>query len=278
MFRKLRQLLDVLNGTDTLIRSKALENAAHAAHAAYRAADLARRDPLSLVPHGWRVHSQYDEDGILAEILRRIGHTGPGTAIEFGCGDGRENNTVYLLRQGWRCWWAEGDPDAAARLRSTFARPLKEGRLAFAETFLTAEDVAGVFGELGAPTEPTVLSIDTDGNDYHLWKALAAGGFWPRVVSVEYNAALGPSLDWVMPYDPAHRFPATRWYGASLDALRQLGNELGYIFAGCNWYGTNAFFARHDLPGEFPGAAWEPARHPYCRPLPDWPVDPREFA
>jgi len=40
-------------------------------------------DPKRLVRYGYKVHSQNDEDGIIAEIFRRIGTTSR-TFVEFG--------------------------------------------------------------------------------------------------------------------------------------------------------------------------------------------------
>jgi hypothetical protein len=53
-----------------------------------------------LEPAGYKVYSQGDEDGMIAEIFRRIGTT-DRRFVEFGCGDGLENNTAYLRFQGW---------------------------------------------------------------------------------------------------------------------------------------------------------------------------------
>ena len=57
---------------------------------------IRRASPLS----GYSVYSQGDEDGILDEILRRLGIT-YGTFLEIGVGDGLQNNTAYLLAKGW---------------------------------------------------------------------------------------------------------------------------------------------------------------------------------
>ena len=58
-------------------------------------------DPRRLERSGFRVHSQYDEDGIISEIFRRIGTTNR-QCIEFGAGNGTENCTGFLLMQGWK--------------------------------------------------------------------------------------------------------------------------------------------------------------------------------
>ena len=64
-------------------------------------ADVRTTMPDNPAACGFKVYSQADEDGIIEEIARRIGIEN-GYFIEIGCGDGRENNSHYLLLKGWR--------------------------------------------------------------------------------------------------------------------------------------------------------------------------------
>src|ERR1700740_3619408 len=61
-------------------------------------------DPRNLNRHEFQVFSQFGEDGIIAEIFRRVG-TVNRTFLEIGIGDGLQNNTTFLLFQGWRGFW-----------------------------------------------------------------------------------------------------------------------------------------------------------------------------
>src|ERR1700751_1725039 len=65
-------------------------------------------DPKRLVRYGYKVYSQNDEDGIIAEIFRRIGTTNR-TFVEFGVETGVECNSVKLLVEGWRGLWIESN-------------------------------------------------------------------------------------------------------------------------------------------------------------------------
>ena len=60
---------------------------------------LKYHDNKRLEPYGFKVYSQCDEDGIIQEIFKRIGEESR-TFVEFGVGDGLENNTVKLLLEG----------------------------------------------------------------------------------------------------------------------------------------------------------------------------------
>ena len=210
-------------------------------------------DPLRLERHGAKVYSQNEEDGIVTEILRRIGVTGR-TFWEFGVQDGTENNTLYRLVDGWRGAWIEGSPADVAKIRERFAAAITDGRLKVREGLVDRDNVNALAAELGLPRELDLLSIDIDGNDYHVWEALDAVA--PRAVVIEYNPKLPPPTRWVMRYDPSHAWDGSDQYGASLAALAALGERKGYRLVACNITGSNAFFVRQDLAGgKFPAAA-----------------------
>src|SRR4030042_3287529 len=64
------------------------------------------QNPKSLIPFGYKIYSQNEEDGIIREIFNRIGVTNR-VFVEFGIGDGLENNTLALLFDGWNGLWIE---------------------------------------------------------------------------------------------------------------------------------------------------------------------------
>jgi hypothetical protein len=97
------------------------------------------------------------------------------------------------------------------------------------------------------PTELDLLSLDIDRNTYYLWEALRQ--FRPRLVVVEYNAAIPPGIEWKDTYGP-RVWDGTQNFGASLKAYENLGRQLGYSLVGCEFTGINAFFVRNDLVGD----------------------------
>ncbi len=201
-------------------------------------------DPRCLVRHGYRNFSQFEEDGMIDEALHRVG-TSSRFFVEFGCGPGLENNTLALLLQGWKGLWIEADPIHCAGVREEFREPIASGQLVLLEEMVTAENVEELFARGGVPPEPDVLSIDIDGNDYWVWKAI--GRHRPRLTVIEYNASLGRSARVVRPYHPLERWDGSTCTGASLGALEDLGREKGYALVGCCTAGVNAIFVRSDL-------------------------------
>jgi hypothetical protein len=199
------------------------------------------RDPRKLNHHEHQVFSQHGEDGIIAEIFRRIG-TKSRVFVEFGVGDGLENNTTFWLSQGWRGFWIEGDAQSAGMIQKRFHKPLNDGSLTFLQSFITAENIESLFNRMNIPAEFDLLSLDIDRNTFHVWNALSR--FQPRVVAVEYNATFPADVDWVANYDAARLWNNTAYFGASLKAFERLAADLGYALVGCDFSGTNAFFVK----------------------------------
>jgi hypothetical protein len=191
-----------------------------------------------------QVYSQAGEDGILAEIFRRIG-TRDTTFLEIGVGDGLQNNTAFLLSQGWTGCWVEGGGASISAIRNHLGRQLAGGSLKLIELFVTKENIAPTLKAEGVPQDLDLLSIDVDRNAYWVWSALAH--LRSRAVVVEYNATFPPYIDWKMRYDPEAWWDGTFNFGASLKAYERLGSQLGYHLVGCDLTGSNAFFVRQDL-------------------------------
>jgi hypothetical protein len=208
-------------------------------------ADPSLRDPLRLERSGFKVRSQYDEDGIIAEIFRRIG-TRSRIFVEFGSGRGDENCTAFLLMQGWRGLWIEGDPALIRHIEKLWAREVANGLLTVRNSIVTVDSVDDVIASAGFGGEIDLLAVDIDGNDYHVLERISTVA--PRVICVEYNASIPPEVAWVMPRDDDFVWRGfDDQVGASLKAFEMLLSGRGYVLVGCAMGGVNAFFVRADL-------------------------------
>lgn len=114
--------------------------------------------------------------------------------------------------------------------------------------FVTAANICSLFEKYLVPREFDLLSIDVDGNDYWIWRAIE--GYSARVVVIEYNSSISPDESKTIPYDPEFRWDGTNYFGASLLALTKLGRVKGYTLVGCDSRGVNAFFLRDDTVGD----------------------------
>ena len=194
--------------------------------------------------HGFKVYSQNDEDGIIEEIFNRIGTT-KKFFVEFGVGNGLESNSHYLLHKGWHGVWLESDEKSIMEMAEKFAPVIVNGQLRGGRAFITRDNINSLIESSGVSGEIDLLSIDIDGNDYHVWQAINV--IQPRVVVIEYNAKFPPNHAWVMPYNENYQWNKTDCQGASLKALELLGRKLGYQLVGTNLCGVNAFFVKENL-------------------------------
>jgi hypothetical protein len=199
--------------------------------------------PDDLGRYEWRSSSQNGEDGVIAELMRRCG-TGSRFFVEIGAGDGQEANCVALAdREGWAGVFVEADQALYSRLERKYA---DVPRVRTVRLAVSPGNVNDLSADAGVPREVGVLSIDIDGADYWVWEALTR--FEPRIVVVEYNAALPADRRVVQPLDAAmEKWDGTDYFGASIGALRALAWRKGYVLAHTDRTGCNAFFVRSDL-------------------------------
>lgn len=201
-------------------------------------------DEKRLLKFGYRVYSQADEDGIVHEILRRIG-AADRTFIEIGSSDGLENNSRFLLNQGWRGVWIEASPRKVAAAKKNAANFIETSALRIEQHRVDPRNVDALLASLAPAREIDLLSLDIDGNDFHVLQAIKSVS--PRVIVCEYNAKFPADAVWVMEYNENHKWDGTDYFGASLKAFERLLGAKGYSLVGCNLLGCNAFFVRSDL-------------------------------
>lgn len=208
-------------------------------------ADPRFADPLRLERFGFRVHSQYDEDGIISEIFRRIGEASR-IFVEFGAGNGTENCTGFPLMQGWRGLWIEADPIKIRNIERIWAPEIARGRLTLRCELVTVDTIDGVIDSAGFSGEIDLLAVDIDGNDYYLLEKISSVS--PRVICAEYTANYPPHVAWTMARNDRHAWGGVDYrIGASLKALETVLAARGYVLVGTSFAGVNAFFVRKEL-------------------------------
>ena len=206
----------------------------------------------------YQVFSQFGEDGILAEIFNRIGTTN-NYFIEFGVENGTECNTTNLLLKGWKGLWIEGSNEHCTAVQNSFKNKIANGELTCLNSFITADNIQDLFRKANAPTEPDLISIDIDRNDYHVWNAIT--DYQPRVVVIEYNSIFRPGDHFIVPYDSTAVWDGSSNFGASLQSYYELGLKKDYNLVGCGFSGVNAFFVRKDLVADLFHSPFTPETH-----------------
>lgn len=237
-----------------------------------------RLPPLSET--GFRVFSQYEEDGKLLYIFSLLGMN-QKTFIEIGSDDGINSNCANLaFNFGWHGLFLDGNPKAIKRGRKFYSKYPHPWM--YQPTFTCAkvavENINQLVKDAGLEGDVGLLSIDIDGNDYWVWKALEQVS--PQVVVIETHVELG-MRNIVVPYDRNYVFPGKHpvYHGASPVTMNKLGQLKGYRLVGANELGFNFIFLRNDLlQEEFPEVSVESVlQHPSVEeswarfePIKDW--------
>lgn len=195
----------------------------------------------------FQVHSQWGEDGILRYLTTHL-LIANRTFVEFGVESFVEANCRWLLTaHNWSGLVIDGSAEHVATIRCD---PIYwRHNLKAVCSFVTAENINALIADNGLSGEIGILSVDVDGVDYWVWKAIDVVS--PAIVVVEYNGLFGPDRAVTVPYDPefqrAKAHASCSYYGASLGALTALAGKKGYVLVGSNSAGNNAFFVRRDL-------------------------------
>jgi hypothetical protein len=229
---------------------------------------------------GFRVFSQFEEDGKLLYILALIGMKNK-TFVEIGSDDGINSNCANLaFNFGYHGLFLDGNPKAIKRGEKFYGKYPHPYMYApkFTCAKVTAENINTLVSDAGLNGEIDVLSVDIDGNDYWIWKALDV--VQPNIVIIETHVEFG-LRNIVVPYDANYFFPGKHpiYHGASPIAMVNLGKQKGYRLVGANQLGFNFIFVKNGLAeSELPEVTVESVlKHPSVKeswkrfePIKDW--------
>lgn len=196
-----------------------------------------KQEIVDLAFSEFRIFSQNGEDGILIDILRHLDIKSP-YFVEFGVGDGWSCNTRVLAEIfGWPGLILESD---AKEFALSQMRYVNSSRVQVRQEHVAPDNINRIFDESKVPPFFGVLSIDIDGQDYWVWQAIEAR-FSPDVVIIEVNTSFG--VERALTERQGNAILAlTETFGASIAALRALGESKGYRLVHVDMAGVNAFF------------------------------------
>jgi len=200
--------------------------------------DIEKLKKVSKHKHG----SQFGETGIMDFIFKQLNIT-PKYCVEFGsgqvsCSRGTANIRYFNDKYNAECLYFEVNKNKINQSDVKYRKQIKIESI-------TASNVNSIFEKYNVPHNLDVLVIDVDGQDYWIWKNLQ---YNPSILLIEYNPTLPYTESKVMHYDENHwkwRDTNCLYYGASISAMKKLGNEKGYSLV----YKTerNLVFVKKDL-------------------------------
>jgi len=178
-------------------------------------------------PNDWlrefakNINSQTGEDGIIEKVLDVIA-VNDQWCVEFGAWDGQHLSNTYNLiaNRAYSAVLIEGDARKFRDLQKNFEGNPSVHPLHALVGFDGDNGLDSLLPRTGIPVEFDLLSIDIDGNDYHVWAAMQ--NYRPKVVVIEYNPTIPNPVEFVQPRD----MRVTQ--GSSILSLQKLAREKGY--------------------------------------------------
>lgn len=211
--------------------------------------ELLKKNELPAISEtGFRVFSQFEEDGMLLFVFSIIGMNNK-VFVEIGSDDGVNSNSANLyFNFGWTGLFIDGNPKSIQRGKNFYANYPHPWfyKPKFVCAKVNRENVNQLIESNGIKGEIGLLSIDIDGNDYWVWDAIEVVS--PQVVIIETHNEFGLN-NIVVPYDPNYFFPGKHpvYHGASPVAMNKLANKKGYRLVGANELGFNFIFVKKGL-------------------------------
>lgn len=181
------------------------------------------------------VKSQFGEDGIIAKIFEILPRDRQNHwSCEFGAWDGKHCSNTYnlLMNVGWRGVLIEANPRKFRDLQVTYKGVDRAVLLNEFVQFSGENTLDQILARHAIPRDFDLLSIDIDGNDYHILASIQV--YRPKVIVIEFNPTIPDNIAFIQEADP-------RWqHGSSLLAITELAKKKDYELICVN--AENAFY------------------------------------
>lgn len=184
---------------------------------------------MKLSDYAYNKYSQFGEDGIIEKIFSILG-TKSRVCVEFGAWDGFYlSNTANLWTNGWHGILIESDP---AKYRELVAKTASYDCHCILGRVSPSGDntIEAILHREGVTEQIDLLSIDIDGDDYHILASLTS--LRPRVIVCEFNPTIPAEMDLVP--------TVGNYFGCSASALIRLAETKDYALVSIT--DTNCFF------------------------------------
>jgi len=204
---------------------------------------------------GFRVYSQFEEDGILLYLFSIIGTTNK-RVVEICAGDGSECMASNLIiNHGWYGLLFDGNNQNVEKGNQFFASHKSIFLLppVFKHAWITKDNIDSLIKDSGFGGEVDLLSMDIDGNDYYIMEAIQC--IKPRVIICETHNVIPGNLSLTIPYRDDFNYLDGKQHidfrSVSLLAMTKLLNKKGYRLIGAHRFGFNAIYLLNELGTEY---------------------------
>lgn len=179
-----------------------------------------------LMDYKKNITSYRGENGILEKIFEildaKIDPSREKWCVEFGAGDGKTSSNTwdFIMNKGWSAVLIEADKKLYKKLLITYENINRVTCLKKLVSFSGLDSLDNIFSTTPLPNSFDLISIDIDGNDYHIWESMR--NYKPKVVIIEYNPTFPNHVKFIQ------RKNMNVKHGSSILSLVILGKEKGY--------------------------------------------------
>lgn len=162
------------------------------------------------------IYSQFGEDGIIAAIFEAIDTTNQW-CLEVGAADGIwHSNTRHLIENGWKAVLIESNNKYKALCKNS------SSNCYCVHTKIESEgenSLDTILDKLKAPKVLDLISIDIDGQEYHIWNQMKK--YSARIVIIEFAYKSPHGLDFIVPLNKSGQ--------SGQKAMEKLAHDKDYI-------------------------------------------------
>ncbi len=185
------------------------------------------------------VYSQFGEDGIIEELLRRlrVEIVLTNVCVEFGAWDGVHlSNCANLIRnKNYSAILIEPDKKRFNALVENFPQPNVTKINALVD--LGTNTLDSILERHRAPLDIDLISIDIDGADYWIFNSISK--YLPKILVIEFNPTMSNKVDFVNTMNLKVN------QGSSPRSLCDLASKKGYFLVATT--DCNLIFLRENL-------------------------------
>lgn len=183
------------------------------------------------------VVSQFGEDGILQKIFEILPDCNKW-CVEFGAWDGKYMSNCYnlLTNFAWNGVMIESNKKKFIELRKTYFKTPQVHLINRFISFKGENTLDNILKNISIPKDFDLLSIDIDGNEYHIWESVKE--YSPKVVVIEFNPTIPSDIEFVQKQDIKIN------QGSSILSINILGKSKGYELIATTT--CNAIFVRKE--------------------------------
>ncbi len=187
------------------------------------------------------IASQSGEDGVIEKIFEIV--KGNNWCVEFGAWDGKylSNTWNLITNKGWSAVLIEANKKKYQQLIRRYRGNNRVTCFNKLVEFSNENTLDYILSNTPISQSFDLLSIDIDGNDYHIWDSMKK--YNPKVVIIEFNPTIPNDIEFIQPKNMKIN------QGSSLLSLVKLGKKKGYEII--TTIGANAFFIKNQYFGLF---------------------------